>query len=220
MFPEGIQVVGDRIYYSFEIQQPTTGALAAWVGSTTLDGSGWKAEQIAPGLSGPGVNLGFGYKSFVTVGGKTFYSIGAAKALVNPKSTDPSPDSHIFLGTSGSNIISKGDSFGIGLSQDSQVRAFINVGEDYLYRGEAPLDTGGATSVGTLPDESLHQVAAVYDGRVLKLYVDGSLVSETGYKSPPAKNDFPLLLGDGLVGSLKDVRIFNRAIDPKSIKGL
>jgi hypothetical protein len=211
-----IQVVGDKVYFSWTeslsaydegIKTWTIPELSSWMASSQRDGSMGRVRRIT-GSPSEGM---LGYKPFVIVGGKTYFGVSRVYSY---------RDHRTALGTSGSNIINKGDAFGIGLSEEADVSAFINAGEDYLYRGEAPLDTGGATAVGALSDQSLHQVAAVYDGRRLALYIDGSQVSAKEYRTPPARNDFPLLLGDGLVGTLREVRIHNTALDAHDIEKL
>ena len=49
-----------------------------------------------------------------------------------------------YLGSSGSNIMNRGDAYGLGLTKWNEAQAFINAGEDYLFRGEAPEDSAGA----------------------------------------------------------------------------
>ena len=55
------------------------------------------------------------------------------------------------------------------------------------------------------------------DGNVLLLYVDGKLTRETKYGKKPAANPFPLSIGDGFVGKIARVTLFDRALDPSEI---
>jgi Concanavalin A-like lectin/glucanases superfamily len=198
-----LQIVGNRVVYALgEGKLARSGVV---LGSARRDGSQWQSTTL---MNYPPSST-LGYKPFVIVGGKTYYSAN--------RQYPPRGFLRTLLGTSGSNIVSKGDSYGLGLSESSQVSAFLNVGEDYLYRGEAPMDTGGATALGSVDEKRSHQLAEVYDGRLLKLYIDGKEVSRTEYTAAAGQNEFPLLLGDGLIGALKDVRIFDRALASDAI---
>jgi hypothetical protein len=123
------------------------------------------------------------------------------------------------LAYSGSNILSKGDAYGIGMSASGSVSGFVNAGEDYLYRGEAPEDTAGAMVEQKLAP-GWHHVAVTYDGNLLRLYVDGKLAHETRYNKKPAANPFPLSIGDGFVGEIARLKLFDRALDPSEVSSL
>jgi hypothetical protein len=212
--PGNLQVVGDRIFYSFGIAGDNHATAArSWIGSARRDGSDWKAEEIEPPLVMAGSGYGQ-YKGFVTVGGKTY--LAASQWRKGPK--EGQVESHIFLGSSGSNILSKGDAYGIGLSENLTVSAFANVGQDYLFRGEARSDTGGTVASFELQDTQVHQVVAVYSGQIVKLYIDGVESSHANIATQPELNDFPLLIGDGFVGTLKEVRLFNQSLTDQVIK--
>ena len=102
------------------------------------------------------------------------------------------------------------------MSASGSVSGFVNAGEDYLYRGEAPEDTAGAMVEQKLAP-GWHHVAATYNGNILLLYVDGKLTRETKYGKKPAANPFPLSIGDGFVGKIARVTLFDRALDPSEI---
>ena len=202
-----LQAVGNKIYYLILDMDgdEKSAKLTYWIGSSRRDGTGWESKSYADGKLIPG------YTSYRIVGAKTYFGLERYGGQL---------DEEPLLGTEGANLVSKGDSFGIGLSESSITSAFINAGEDYLCRGEAPLDTAGAMTSSPVHDDEFHQLAAVYDGHVLTLFVDGVESSRTQYDTPPARNGFPLLLGDGLVGTLKDVKIFNSALSSVAIATL
>jgi hypothetical protein len=208
-----VQVVAERVYYVIlywdGADDAHPGPWKYWIASTRRDGSDWKSRPFANGTP----NIYAGYKFYVMVGEKEYY--GLTRTL-NFEIADESP----LLGTEGANLVSKGDSFGIGLSSGSAATGFVNVGEDYLCRGEAPLDTAGTAVSSAVQGDGPHQLAEVYDGHTLRLFVDGNESVKTEYATPPADNQFPLLLGDGLVGSLQDVKLFNTALSAAEIEKL
>jgi hypothetical protein len=202
-----LQAVGNNIYYLILDMDggPRSPKQTYWVGSSRRDGTGWESKAYADGKLIPG------YTTYRIVGGKTYFGLTRYAGQL---------DKEAFLGTEGANLVSKGDSFGIGLSESSIASAFINAGEDYLCRGEAPLDTAGATTTSPVQDDEFHQLAAVYDGHTLKLFVDGVESSKTEYGTLPAPSGFPLVLGDGLVGTLKDVKVFTSPLSSVEIATL
>jgi hypothetical protein len=70
------------------------------------------------------------------------------------------------------------------------------------------------------------QVAAVREGKLLKLYVDGKLIasSETNDSPITAANDAPLRIGFGphshFRGKLREVRLYDRALTNEEVAGL
>jgi hypothetical protein len=65
-----------------------------------------------------------------------------------------------------------------------------------------------------------HHVAVTYDDSILRLYVDGKLARETRYEKEPAANPFPLSIGDGFVGKIARLKLFDRALDQSEISVL
>jgi hypothetical protein len=65
-----------------------------------------------------------------------------------------------------------------------------------------------------------HHVAVTYDGNILRLYVDGKLARETRYHKKPAANPFPLSVGDGFVGKIARLKLFDRALEPSEVSSL
>jgi len=65
-------------------------------------------------------------------------------------------------------------------------------------------------------------VIQVWDGKKLKLYVDGIFDSETPAIGPIANGDEPILIGsaDRFQGFIDDVRIYNRALSEEEVAGL
>jgi hypothetical protein len=151
------------------------------------------------------------------VGGKAYYDVNRLHYV--KKEGRVARQENGVLGYSGSNVLSKGDAYGIGMSASGSVSGFVNAGEDYLYRGEAPEDTAGAMVEQKLAP-GWHHVAVTYDGSILRLYVDGKLARETKYGKKPATNPFSLSIGDGFVGKIARVMLFDRALDQPEISTL
>lgn len=221
--PAGIQVVGDKVLYSFSAtKQPSKSLLkplepmgmSFWTASADLNGDHWTRRRM---IGGDGDDYLTGYKMLDVVGGKAYYDVMRLHYVKN-KDHVVRYDTGI-LAYSGSNILNKGDSYGIGMSASGSASGFVNAGEDYLYRGEAPEDTAGAlVEQNVVP--GWHHVAVTYDGSTLRLYVDGKLARETHYDKKPAANPFPLSIGDGFVGKIARLKLFDRELDQSEISAL
>jgi hypothetical protein len=168
-------------------------------------------------IGGDGDDHLTGYKMLSVVGGKDYYDVNRLHYV--KKEGRLTRQENGVLAYSGSNILSKGDAYGIGMSASGSVSGFVNAGEDYLYRGEAPEDTAGAMVEQKLAP-GWHHVAVTYDGNLLRLYVDGKLAHETRYNKKPAANPFPLSIGDGFVGEIARLKLFDRALDPSEVSSL
>ena len=220
--PAGVQVVGDKVRYAFSVmQQPiasmtTTGLMgfSFWTASSDLDGGHWVQRRL---IGGDGDDHLTGYKMLSVVGGKDYYDVNRLHYEKNEGGQVRHENG--VLAYSGSNVLSKGDSYGIGMSASGSVSGFVNAGEDYLYRGEAPEDTAGAL-IEQQVVPGWHHVAVTYDDSILRLYVDGKLARETRYEKEPAANPFPLSIGDGFVGKIARLKLFDRALDQSEISVL
>lgn len=220
--PAGVQVVGDKVLYSFSVTQQPMALMkklglmgfSFWTASADLNGDHWVQERH---IGGDGDDHLTGYKMLSVVGGKAYYDVNRLHYV--KKKGHLAQQENGVLAYSGSNVLSKGDSYGIGMSASGSVSGFVNAGEDYLYRGEAPEDTAGAMVEQKLAP-GWHHVAVTYDGNLLRLYVDGTLARETRYDKKPAANPFPLSIGDGFVGKIARVMLFDHALDQSEISAL
>lgn len=220
--PAGVQVVGDKVLYAFSFtQQPMASmeklgwmGMSFWTASADLNGDHWIQQRQA---GGDGDDHLTGYKMLSIVGGKAYYDVNRLHYV--KKEGHLARQLNGVLAYSGSNILSKGDSYGIGMSTSGTVSGFVNAGEDYLYRGEAPEDTAGSMVEQKLAP-GWHHVAVTYDSNTLRLYVDGKLARETRYGEKPAVNPFPLSIGDGFVGKIARLKLFDRVLDPSEVSRL
>jgi hypothetical protein len=220
--PAGVQVVGDRVLYSFSVTRQPIALMKklGWMGfsffsaSADLSGDHWVQQRQIGGDTDDHLT---GYKMLSVVGGKAYYDVNRLHYV--KKEGHLARQENGVLAYSGSNVLSKGDAYGIGMSASASVSGFVNAGEDYLYRGEAPEDTAGA-----MIDQKLvpgwHHVAVTYGDNILRLYVDGKLAREGKYGKKPAANPFPLSIGDGFVGKIARLMLFDRALDPWEISTL
>lgn len=220
--PAGVQVVGDKVLYAFSFMQKPMAVMnklepmgmSFWTASADLNGDHWTQQRHA---GGDGDDHLTGYKMLSVVGGKAYYDVN--RLHYTKKDGHLTHQVNGVLAYSGSNILSKGDAYGIGMSASGSVSGFVNAGEDYLYRAEAPEDTAGAKIEQQLA-AGWHHVAVTYDGDILRLYVDGKLTRETKYANKPATNPFPLSIGDGFVGKIARVKLFDHALDRAEIATL
>ncbi len=214
----GIQVLGENVNYVFLVvktNKPESEwdlgkygklGITYWTSQSDLDGLNWKALQRTFGPQ----DISWAYKQLQIVGGKTYYG---AEARYSRSET------RAMLGVSGSNIINKGDAYGIGVTEDNEARGFINGGQDYLFRAEAPSDTAGAIAY-YLIDNNWHFLAMTYDGKKLNLYIDGGIKASATYDYPIGSNPFPLIIGDGFQGVIDEIGIYDRTLHPEEVSAL
>ena len=95
---------------------------------------------------------------------------------------------------------------------------------DYNHNDLDAISLNGATEVNA---DEWHHVAGVYDGRVMKLYVDGKLDATKPWAGGIAKNNSDVLIGENVEqpnrcfdGLIDDVRIYNYALSESEIKAL
>jgi hypothetical protein len=199
----GVQVVGDRCYYVFG-RSGGAGAWTLWTAESRLDGSDWSEQLVESGSR----SLAVGYKGVVVVGAKRYLAPGR------------SPEGVLAFG--GANLVNKGDAYGIGVTEKGHVRGFINAGQDFIFRGEAAIDTAGAIADDDqkLTQDRWYHVAAVFDQQRLRLYVNGAVRATTAYTKAPATNPFPLVIGDGFVGALDELHVYGRALSAAEVVSL
>jgi hypothetical protein len=120
-------------------------------------------------------------------------------------------------------IVTKGDS-AWRLSTVNRERKFHMSVNDY---NRNDLDTISLNGSSTMSDGEWHHVAAVYNGSVMKLYVDGKLDATKPWDGGIAKNNFNVLIGENAEksgrcfdGLIDDVRIYNYALSESEIKAL
>jgi Concanavalin A-like lectin/glucanases superfamily len=114
----------------------------------------------------------------------------------------------------------------------------LSLGGDYngkKPRGKPEFETsrGEVGSGRALTDGQWHHVAATYDGRAARCYIDGAVVGSAKVKQPGPlkKSGWDLCIGNSVVdygtgefiafeGLIDEVRIYNRALSPEEIKAL
>jgi hypothetical protein len=219
--PRGsLQVVGNKVYYVFGtlptkrkwpswddfLKRSGTLGYELWTAESDLDGQNWQATLRAKGPP----DYAYSYKGVQVVGAKIY--VETMRLHAGGKLQEA-------LGVAGANIVSKGDAFGIGVTEEGQARAFINAGADYKFHGEAPIDTAGAVADAAI-DAEWHHVVATYDQHLLRLYVDGIARATTRYEGLPNSNPFPILIGDGFQGTIDDIAIYGQPLSASDVQNL
>jgi hypothetical protein len=191
-------------------------------GTTAADSSGGHHTgtlvgnaKWAPGKIGGAIALD-GHGSFVRIAGKTAFDMADQTTIACWVNIHSVPVEWMA-------IVTKGDS-AWRLSTDHQERKFHMSVNDYNHNDVEAISLHGTTEVNA---DEWHHVASVYDGKVMKLYVDGKLDATKPWAGGIAKNNSDVLIGenveqpnrcfDGLIG---DVRIYNYALSESEIKAL
>jgi peroxiredoxin len=114
---------------------------------------------------------------------------------------------------------------GIVTKGDTAWRMSTDFANNVFHFGVSPSDyLNGRTEVGA---GQWHHVACVYDGKRMKIYVDGALDVLRRRTGPIATNDFPVCIGENIEltgrcwhGLIDDVRIYNCALSENGIAAL
>ena len=122
--------------------------------------------------------------------------------------------------TSVAQIVSKGYDptcqFELDLSAaNDQIEFQFYDGTDWIWIPVKPLP----------PREEWHHIAGTFDGKALKIYLDGAVVGELEYGGEIPENELPVAVGKRvnpeqhfMDGMIDEVGIFNRALTEKEIK--
>ncbi|MGA2679248.1 MAG: LamG-like jellyroll fold domain-containing protein [Sedimentisphaerales bacterium] len=114
---------------------------------------------------------------------------------------------------------------GIVTKGDTAWRMSTSFAKNVFHFGVSPNDyLNGMTEVSA---GQWHHVACVYDGKRMRIYVDGVLDVSIRRTGPIATNDFPVCIGENIEltgrcwhGLIDDVRIYNRALSENEIASL
>ncbi len=190
-------------------------------GVTAKDNSGNKHNGALVGKAkwagsnrGGAIDLD-GHGSFVRVDGKSAFDFSGQATIacwINLRSVPAEWTS----------IVTKGDS-AWRLSTLRQERKLHFAVADFQSHGEE-ISVDGTT---TLNANEWHHVAGVYDGKSIKLYVDGKLDGNKPWNGGIGRNDADVLVGEnieepnrGFDGQIDDLRIYNCALSEAGIKAL
>jgi hypothetical protein len=187
-----LQVVGTKIYYVWDEEDGSNSQI--WTAVMNTDGTGWTATQRTNSTYGKW------YPQQQVVDTKIYYVWYEG---------DGSND-QIWTAGFGSNILNKGDFYGIGI-MDNTLKGFIDAGLDgFQYKVDAISYTAGAV-VEYIIDNNWNHVAMTYDGSELKLYINGELKDSTAFSQPINTNDFELIIGDNFDGTIDEVHLLDEA---------
>jgi hypothetical protein len=187
-------------------------------GKTAKDSSGGSHNgtlvgnaKLVPGRIGGAVALD-GAGSFVRIADKSAFDMGDQTTIacwVNIHS----------VSAEWMTIVAKGDN-GWRLSTYRQDRKFHFSVNDWSR-------TAGLNGSATINADEWHHLAAVYNGSVMQLYLDGKLDATQPWTGGIGKNDSDVLIGENAQqpgrffnGLIDDVRIYNHALSESEIKAL
>ena len=79
-------------------------------------------------------------------------------------------------------------------------------------------DVGNFNSVGGVADGEWHHVAATYDLKMRKIYIDGKLDAQAASNAEPSENNVEIEIGKSYTGLIDEVLIANEAFSEDDIK--
>ena len=193
-----LQVVGDRIYYVWQQLQGSNRQI--FTGEMNTDGTGFSSTQRTTAA------FDKSYPQLQVVGTKIYYVY-----------RDPGGGySQIATAEMNSNILNKGDFYGLGIAGDT-IRGFINAGTDgFKYKAEAISYTAGAT-VESAIDTDWNHVVVTYDKSKLRLYINEVLIDSSVFTQAINTNSFSLVTGDDLNGTVDEVAVYSRILSATEI---
>ncbi|NOR85641.1 hypothetical protein GQ473_05990, partial [archaeon] len=176
-----LQVMEDKKYY-------------VWSESSII----WTAELNTTGFTAINKNINANYPQFQVVENKIYYNwiisgskIGTAEQKLNTTNQD-------------SNIINKGDLYGIGIS-DSDIISFLN-----------STATEGVTTTAKY-DEYWNHVLMSYNKSIISLYINSILKDTATFTESINTTSLDLIMGDDFNGTIDEVKIWNRALTAAEI---
>jgi hypothetical protein len=128
------------------------------------------------------------------------------------------------LGLSGSNIISAGNAYGIGVSLNGDFSGYVNAGTNHnLYSGASSADTGAMISypqdVGSF---GWNHVGMRYNKSTgeLAIFQNGAEVGSTTYNKAISITDNKILIGDPFIGKIDELAIFDAVLSDSEMTKL
>jgi beta-galactosidase len=111
-------------------------------------------------------------------------------------------------------IIKGNGQYGLRQANSSTIEFYIDDPNLVCLRTQIPIDWAGRW----------HHLAAVYDGKEMRLYIDGIRSASTNRSGPIRHSPYPLMIGRNmengtcLKGAIQEVRIYDRALEFAEIK--
>lgn len=193
------QIVGDVMSVSWS-QRDASNVEQVWTGELLLDTDSWTDNnETSGGTNKQNIQM-------QVVGVKKYYC----------------HEGNLYTAVKGSNIINRGDFFGIGADAEN-VYGFINGGLDTLnYLAQDSGYSNGAMSNAPHDSSKWNHVSVVFDGGTINTYLNGVLYgsmtqSMSISSNDPGMSDYPIIIGDHFDGDIDEVRITNRALSPEEI---
>jgi hypothetical protein len=199
-----MQAVGDSIYYNWVEKGDDKIGCA----KSGIDGTGWEMGTLH-------------YPADTNLWNCRFQIVGFKNYYVFTKEDDEaggSGYSQIWTGEKGSNVINKGDFYGLGSDASGNAGGFIDAGVDgYKYKAE-PIDYTAGARISKPLLSNWNHIAITYDKSDIKLYRNGQLIESISFDKSIDINPFPLIIGDDFDGYIDEVRIWNKVLPIDTIQ--
>lgn len=103
-------------------------------------------------------------------------------------------------------LIVKNDAFSIGFNNNNELRFVVQPNDTFV------------KSVSRFQVGRWSHFAVTYDGKSMKMYINGELESEQPNDIPISSSEANLLIGHGFSGIIDEVRIYNKALTEDEIR--
>jgi hypothetical protein len=197
-----LRIAGDKYYIAWSYPDED-GYWQIWTAEMNTDGTGWTQIQRTTGSPSkwrPELQM---------IGGKIYYTWWQGSSDWTAQA--------IWTGELGSNILSKGSAYGLGMDENGRVSGFLD--NDYTYVRYLTISgtSKGAQVFEVVDTAEWTHVAMTYDRSFLKLYVDGELRGTRALGDSIQVNPFDLMIGEDFQGILDEVMISNRALTDSEV---
>lgn len=167
----------------------------------TINGAAWSEGRF-------GVGLGFSGTNSVFVPEALSLKMGAAMTVAAWVKIAAIPANYVAIIQKDGNSVRNYGLFITGADQPASQGTVL-----FSLTSGTPGDWRSAVSTASIVDGAWHHVMGTYDGQYMRIYIDGFEQGAVAVDVIPADTDGGVFIGNGLSGSVDDVRVYGRVLD-------